>query len=269
VVTRGSYGNKKLPEPLLNSSEILCGQPFESDPPCTPTLDPTLLTGTNCNDFTQTTSCQPKVFSNTIFWNRPTDAACRENTAAYNIYIANSTNDDFVLYKSNVIDTFFVDSNLPSFARCYKISAVNRSGIESKTLSQSFCFDNCPHYELPNVFTPNGDLCNEKFSAYSDRDAVDENGNGPCGKIDVLEQRKKCARFVDKVIFTVSNRWGKEVYNYESSDERTIYIDWDGKDNNGKELSTGVYYYTANVTFNVVDPSKQNQLIKGWVQIIR
>jgi hypothetical protein len=120
------------------------------------------------------------------------------------------------------------------------------------------------------VFTPNGtDKCNEKFSAFSDRDPVDEDGNGPCGKIDVLEQKRRCARFVEKVVFTVVNRWGKEVYNFESGGERSIYIDWDGRDNAGRELAAGVYYYTANVTFTVVDPSKKNQKIKGWVQIIR
>jgi hypothetical protein len=265
VVTKGSYGNKKLPEPLLNASQIICGQPIVNDPPCAPKLS---LKGTDCTDLKQTSSCEPKVFSNTLFWNRPTDPTCRDLTATYNIYIANTTVDDFVLYKTNVRDTFFVDSNLPSFARCYKITAVNRSGIESEK-SNSFCFDNCPHYELPNVFTPNGDPCNEKFSAYSDRDPVDENGNGPCGKIDVLEQRSRCARFVEKVVFTVVNRWGKEVYTYESGGENSIYIDWDGKDNNGKDLSAGVYFYFADVTFNVVDPSMKKQKIKGWVQIIR
>lgn len=270
VVTRGSYGNKKLPEPLLNASEVLCGQPFVSDPPCTPSLDPTVISGTNCTDLLQTSTCEPKVFSNTINWKRSTDPKCRDNTATYNIYIANTSADDFVLYRTNVRDTFFIDSNLPSFARCYKISAVNRSGIESKELSGSFCFDNCPNYELPNVFTPNGtDKCNEKFSAFSDRDPVDEEGNGRCGKIDLLEQKRRCARFVEKVVFTVVNRWGKEVYNFESGGERSIYIDWDGRDNAGRELAAGVYYYTANVTFTVVDPSKKNQKIKGWVQIIR
>src|SRR3989337_165626 len=77
----------------------------------------------------------------------------------------------------------------------------------------------------------------------------------------------KCARFVDKVFLRVYNRWGKEVYSYESGGERTIYIDWDGRDLNGRELSTGVYYYIADVTFDSVDPAKQNQVIKGWVHL--
>jgi flagellar hook assembly protein FlgD len=59
------------------------------------------------------------------------------------------------------------------------------------------------------------------------------------------------------------------VYTYESGGERTIYIDWDGRDNSKGELPTGTYYFEAQVTFNVVDPSKQNKTIKGWVQLIR
>jgi hypothetical protein len=266
VKTRGSYGNTKLPEPLLNDSQVLCGQPFLSEPPCAPEL---ASKATDCVDLLGTTSCDIRVFSNTLSWKRSADLVCRENTATYNIYIANNTVDDFVLYKTGVRDTFFIDANLPSFARCYKVSAVNRSGIESKELSESFCFDNCPNYQLPNVFTPTGDKCNELFSAFSDRDPIDENGNGPCGKVSLKERREKCARFVEKVIFTVVNRWGKVVYNYESGGERTIYIDWDGRDNFGSELAAGVYYYSANVTFTVVNPAERNKNLKGWVQIIR
>jgi flagellar hook assembly protein FlgD len=98
---------------------------------------------------------------------------------------------------------------------------------------------------------------------------MDEAGNTPCGKIDGDDLRKRCARFVEKVEFVVFNRWGKEVYNYESGGERNIYIDWDGRDNKGKELSTGIYYYSANVTFDVVDPKQKIRTIKGWVHLIR
>ena len=62
------------------------------------------------------------------------------------------------------------------------------------------------------------------------------------------ESQAKCARFVDKVFLRIYNRWGKEVYSYESGGERTIYVDWDGRDADGRELSTGIYYYVADVT---------------------
>ena len=74
---------------------------------------------------------------------------------------------------------------------------------------------------------------------------------------------------MEKVSVRIYNRWGKEVYAYESGGERTIYVDWDGRDANGRELSTGVYYYVADVTFDSVNPAKQNQIIKGWVHLLR
>ncbi|MEO5603178.1 MAG: gliding motility-associated C-terminal domain-containing protein, partial [Cyclobacteriaceae bacterium] len=79
----------------------------------------------------------------------------------------------------------------------------------------------------------------------------------------------KCARFVEKVNVRIFNRWGKEVYSYESGGKRTIYLDWNGRASDGQELATGVYYYVAEVTFDSVDPAKRNQAIKGWVQLMR
>jgi flagellar hook assembly protein FlgD len=126
---------------------------------------------------------------------------------------------------------------------------------------------------MPNVFTPNGDNCNDVFSAYSTR-SIGEGGTSNCSQksltsAQILDLQKRCARFVQKVTFTVFNRWGGQVYSYESGGERNIYVDWDGKDNNRKDLATGVYYYEAQVTFDVVDPSKATRIIKGWVQLIR
>ena len=265
VKTKGSYGNPKIKEPLLNFSEINCAQPNDKVAPCKQELS---ITATPCDQYFQSSACDPKVYSNTVTWKRSTDLVCRQDIKSYSVYVATDVSADFILYAQNIKDTFFIDSNIPSFARCYKVSAVDRAGNESK-LSDQYCFDNCPNYELPNVFTPNGDHCNDVFSAYNDRQVIDENGKGPCGHIDQLTTRLHCARFVESVNFVVTNRWGKEVYSYQSGGERSIYIDWDGNDNNGKELSAGVYYYDAQVTFTVVDPTKKNRNIHGWVQIVR
>ena len=269
VMTKGVYGNPKIKEPLKNFSQIICAQPNDTEKPCAPAFA-VELKGIDCKDYLQSNVCGQNLFSNVIFWNKPLDPVCRADVKSYNIYLASTLADSFSIYVRNVKDTFFIDSNLPSFKGCYKISAVDRSGNES-TLSEMFCFDNCPYYELPNVFTPNGDEknCNELFSAFSDRSVTDESGNTPCGKIDGDDLKKRCARFVEKVVFVVYNRWGTEVYKYESGGERNIYIDWDGRDDKGKELSTGVYYYSANVTFDVVDPSQKTRIIKGWVHVIR
>lgn len=265
VLTRGAYGNPEIDEPLLNFSQIICAQPNDDEPPCTPEL---AIIARNCDEFFASNSCEPQTFSNTLQWKRPEDPACRADIRSYNIYIANRVGDPFELYVTNVKDTFFIDTNLPSFARCYKISAVDRSGNESE-LSEEFCFDNCPYYELPNVFSPNGDCFNSSFKAF-DNVKLDENSFDPCGsKRDIIDIRSRCARFVERVNFTVFDRWGKELYTYTSGGERTIYINWDGRDNSGAEVPGGVYFYSADVIFDVVDPSQKNKTYKGWVHLIR
>jgi hypothetical protein len=273
VEARGSYGNPKINAPLINFSQISCAQPIKVIPPCKPFLVRPKPEETDCSKYLESAGCDATgVFSNTLTWKKPLDAICKTEVSSYSIYYSSTVGGEFIKLPVAVTDTFFVHKNLPSFAGCYKISSVSRSGQESE-LSESLCFDNCPYYELPNVFTPNGDQCNDVFSAYSTR-SVDEGGISKCGN-EVLtsaqfkDLQRRCARFVRKVNFTVFNRWGGVAYTYESGTERSIYILWDGKDNSGKELSTGVYYYEAQVTFDVVDPAKATQLLKGWVQLIR
>jgi hypothetical protein len=166
----------------------------------------------------------------------------------------------------------YVDRNLPSFARCYKLAAVDRSGNES-VWSEEACNDNCPNYQLPNVFTPgNNDNCNDFFSAYSDRSIV--NGIMLCNNETASSEftddlRRLCPRFVLKVEVVIIDRWGKQVYAYASGGENSIYIDWDGQDSNGKDLSAGIYFYSARVTFDTLDPKDSEKIIKGWVHLVK
>lgn len=277
VMTRGSYGNPAILEPLENYSQIVCAQPNDTEAPCKPaTFSVELM---DCATFLAEQACDFANFSNTLHWARPEDS-CGEDIMGYKIYRASEKDGEFIWLESAgvngiVRDTFFVDNGinnagLSTMAYCYKVSSVDRSNNESE-LSDAACNDNCPYYELPNVFTPNDqNECNSTFGAWRNREyymnGIDENGvpNWKCGEVD-----KKCARFVRAVELTVYNRWGKEVYNYRSGGERTIYIDWDGRADDGGELAAGIYYYSAEVTFDVVDPAKRNQIIKGWVHLIR
>lgn len=265
VRTRGTYGNPEISAPLENFSQIICATPNDNVPPCKPQFT---MTGQDCADFMESASCGVNLYSNTLSWQRPADLTCRDDIRNYKILMANRLTEEFTEI-AVVSDTFFIHSNLPSFAACYKIVAVDRAGNESEA-SDMFCFDNCPYYELPNIFTPNSDQCNDFFSAFSDRigAVIGEDGVGPCGQ-NLNDLRKRCARFVLKVDVKIFNRWGKEVYRYTSGGERSIYIDWDGRDSGGKELASGMYYYSADVTFDMIDPAQQNKVIKGWVQLVR
>ncbi|WKZ58475.1 MAG: gliding motility-associated C-terminal domain-containing protein [Cyclobacteriaceae bacterium] len=264
VMTRGGYGNPAIAVPQENYSQIICAQPVDDEAPCKPVLQAEL---TNCEDFVQQEVCNFNTFSNTIFWNRPEDETCRADIRTYNVYVANSVGAPFSLLATNVTDTFYVHNNLNTFARCYRISAVDRSGNESE-LSDPVCNDNCPYYELPNIFTPNGDGFNDLFSAFNVRE-YQNCGNGEEGCQVPAHLQGRCARFVQRVELTIINRWGGEVYNYTSGGENTIFVDWDGRDNGGKPLASGIYFYKADVTFDVVDPKKRVQTIKGWVHLVR
>lgn len=269
VLTKGTYGNPEISSPLLNFSQMVCAQPSDSIPPCTPTV---VIDKPTCEEFLASTSCNFNDFQNELVWSSDFEGECQDDVQVYQIYYAPSTTEEYELL-AEVTEERFLHDNLTSFKGCYKLRAIDRSGNISD-FSEPICIDNCPYYELPNVFTPgNNDNCNDLFQAFSDTKVLDESGSGGCGLVD----RSKCARFVLAVDFTVYNRWGKQVYSYQAragaepfqDNLRPELINWDGKDSNGNELSSGIYYYLAKVTFDVVDPQERVQKLKGWVKIIR
>ncbi len=277
IKTRGSYGNPAIDEPLENFSQMACAQPSDDEPPPPTCLPQTQIANLrSCAEyFTDATTCGANSFSNRLIWGRAKPTECGGEILGYRVYTSLSSNGEFVpvVFEQGTTitrDTVYNDIGLSSFAKCYKISVVDRSGNES-ALSDAICNDNCPYYELPNVFTPNGDGCNELFSAYSDRIVTGEETSTSVAC--QPSETANCARFVRAVTFKVYNRWGQVLYDFESiegdTSGNTIYIDWDGRDNNGNALASGVYYYSADVTFNTLDPGNREQTIKGWVQLMR
>jgi len=129
---------------------------------------------------------------------------------------------------------------LTSIAGCYALTTVDLTGNESD-FTNEVCFDNCSTYSLPNVFTPNSDGINDTFVPF------------------------RCPRFVESVDFKVFNRWGELVY--ESDDD--IFLNWEGVNNNGRDLETGLYYFTATVKFIRLNPEEAIEEIKGWVKLLR
>ena len=262
VTAKGSYGNPIIPSPLLNNSQIICVMPNDDIPPEDPDITPTDTTtvegpfgpiviaeGDQC-ELLEFESCGFASFTNTVTWEVDNVDG---DIAFFNVYYSNtSAEDDYTIVGTSRINEF-EHRNLPEIKGCYRISAVDRSGNESG-LSDPICFDNCPYYELPNTFTPNGDGINDTFRAF-------DQPNG------------RCPRFVESVVVQVFDRWGgREVFSYNTDEitgEPNIFIDWDGTDNNGVELASGTYYYSVTVTFSVLDQSKRVQEFKNWVKIIR
>jgi gliding motility-associated-like protein len=258
VTTQGSYGNPLIPAPLINKSQRVCIQPNDDIAPEEPEIELPVggeefnglivIESPNCSDL-DNLGCAFSNYSNSINW---TATNVDGDIASYNIYFSPSGEEGSFSLVGNSRITSFTHSGLSAFKGCYRVSALDRSNNES-TLSAPICFDNCPNYELPNTFTPNGDGLNDTFRAF-------DRPNG------------KCPRFVESVEFQVFSRWGgQELYSYSSIEETepNFFIDWDGKDKNGNQVSDGTYFYRVVVTFDVFNPAKRTEEFKNWVKIVR
>ncbi|MEQ9442609.1 MAG: gliding motility-associated C-terminal domain-containing protein [Cyclobacteriaceae bacterium] len=258
IETQGSYGNEALnPPPFINLSQVACAQPNDTIPPCEP-LAIVIPTGNveECQAQVAGLPCGTIDFMNRLEWEANIGGDCDNDVRFYNIYFSavGEADSTFNLVGTST-ELFFEHTGLRSLAGCYRISAVDRSGNES-TLSPPICVENCPNYLLPNVFTPNGDGANDTFRPLGLTTQIDNN-------------TADCPRFVQSVRIIFYNRWGKEVYAYESTSvENSININWDGRTDAGELVSAGVYYYVADVNFITLDPALSQQTLKGWVHIM-
>lgn len=121
-------------------------------------------------------------------------------------------------------------------AGCYAVAARDSAGNTGLPSAQT-CVDMCDYYRLPNVFTPNGD-----------------------GKNDIYHPLPY--QFVDHIEMTITNRWGKTVYETTDPD-----INWDGTDqNSGSAVPDGVYYYQCTVYERRLSGLEYREL-KGYITV--
>lgn len=246
VTTKGSYGNAILPEPLINNSQITCAQPNDTIPPCPPI---SIIFDTNFSCESQVSCGENTQLRNVLRWEYDLQEECDDDIEFFKVYVSDSGVEGTFGLLGETDGTEFSHSNLRSLAFCYYVTAVDRSGNESR-ISEVACNNNCSQYLLPNVFTPNNDGLNDTFRP--------------------LQNNGDCPRFVESVVFKVFNRSGASLFEYDSTEpENTIFINWDGKSKNGQELPAGVYYYSAEVKFLGLNPNNSIEVINGWVQIFR
>lgn len=257
VTTQGTYENSPtIPEPLLNRSQWVCSRPNDITPPCEPTL-PQIVNRKSCEENPVFTICPDEFFNELVWEMGESTENCDDEVRQYNIYFSNSGLDSDYAVIASVNTNAFSHRNLSSYKGCYRISAIDRSGNESE-LSEEICNDNCSSIELPNVFTPNQDGKNDTFIPFA---SFIENE-------DLRDDF--CDLFIDKIVFQVFDRSGKEVFAMNSDDaENSKFIQWDGRSNNGNLLPTGIYYYQANVQFDVLASSESSKIFNGWVQILK
>lgn len=238
ILTRGSYGNPKLPSPLENFSQIAGSELLDIIPPCAPIVS---IAANECSNF----SCDGKSYYNKLTW-QPENEICADDSYQFEILAADNQDEPYTRVGLTT-DYFFLHDRLNTLAKCYRVVAIDRAGNRSDS-SQVVCNDNCPYFELPNVFTPGAtDGVNDQFEAYTNESV-------------------HCARFVKKVDLTIYDRWGTEIFT-KSLDSNGEYVFWDGSTQSGP--AAGVYFYSANVLFDARDPEKGNRIIKGWVKVIR
>ena len=204
VKSYGQYGLNFIPRPLINFSQEICVSPQDTVPPCPVNLS----LSTDCDlfhnylDWTVDTECAPDIDNFLIFYS---------DTIAGGFQLIDTVKDNNV--------RTYIHSPEESLGACYVVSAQDSAGnfIPPEDLVR-VCIDNCDYYDLPNVFTPNGDGKNDIFKPFP-------------------------YQFVEKINMTIYNRWGNEVFKTEDPD-----INWDGKDfQTHKPLSDGVYYYVCDV----------------------
>lgn len=217
----GGYLADNMPKNLINLSEIACTTPVDNEAPCPPFLSVT----SNCDSL-----------YNSLKWSI-TDPVCYEDIAGYKIYSKSKTEENLSLLTTINDKNILTYNHFPgeTISGCYAVSAFDTKGNEGDK-SVMVCIDSCNFYEIPNVFTPNGDDINDRLVA-------------------------KTSGLVEKVDFRLFNRTGLLLYRTENP-----RINWDGT-YKGKIVSPGVYFYQCDVYENRISGLELFHL-SGFVHVI-
>ena len=221
----GSYFSEGLTTPLYNFSQEKCGIPLDSTPPCPPALAVT----PDCDNY-----------QNQLVWGYLDQDACSDDIVEYRIYYTPFLDSAFTFLVSipDPTQIEFMHDSLLSIAGCYAITAVDSVGNESAILD-SVCVDNCPEYELPNIFTPGEDNFNDSFVPFP-------------------------YRYIQSINLTIYSRWGNIVF--ETTDP---VINWDGTNQDSKLMcSDGVYFYVCEVN-EIRLAGIETRKLKGFVHLIQ
>jgi gliding motility-associated-like protein len=224
IESAGAYSGTGLVNPIINFSQEKCETPVDNIKPCAPAA---VSINAKCNLETAT-----------ISWSKP-DVICGDDVIKYYIYFSNSLNGEphIIAEISSGDSLSFVQTGVFNIPGCYYIVSVDSVGNES-AFSQQVCADNCPVYNLPNVFTPNDDDKNDLLIPFP-------------------------YRFVESIELTIYNRWGTLVFKTKDKD-----VNWKGTvDNKNKKLSDGTYYYVCTVN-EIYLAGLKPRTFHGFVELI-
>lgn len=252
VETVGEYKQILPNVRLVNASRKVCfvagkgasggggGGTDPGDPnakPCAPVLR---VQNLDCASMNDSKTCVFDFFTNKLDWTPATGNACDQTNIKYNIYYAPIAGGSFRLIGTTDL-TSREHRKTDGIRGCYYVIAVNSNGVESEK-SNIVCVDNCANFDLPNVFTPNGDLKNDVWLPMN------------------------CPRFVSNITCKIVDRYGQLVYEYAGP---LNAFGWDGKNKAGKFASASTYFYECEVEFDVLDEANKKKYLKGWVELVR
>jgi gliding motility-associated-like protein len=226
VKSTGDYSSPGIISPILNDSQEACQIPVDNVPPCP-------VNSLNALHF----DCAQGEL--TLTWEIP-GFDCAPDFSHYTIYYAPDENLPYsvIAIIPQISQNTFSVLNPDSIAGCYYVTVSDTIGNESEKGNVN-CFENCPFYELPNVFTPDGNGLNDLFQPFPYRN-------------------------VDRIELTIVNRWGQKVFFTTNPD-----INWNGKVNNtGQLLPDGVYFYYGKVFERYRSGIRERVLKPGFVQMI-
>ncbi|MAC94275.1 MAG: hypothetical protein CMC96_02110 [Flavobacteriales bacterium] len=206
IESRGSYNLGSVQMPLINFSQIICVEPIDNIPPCPP-------------PFKVESDCDQDELK--ILWEMTIDD-CEEQFLAYRIFYSPTLDGELEQIAQVDGQTFDYVPDLEKNSGCYSIASLDSAGNQSE-LAEKVCIDYCPYFELPNIFTPNGDGVNDLF------EPIPPNNNPTTPNY----------RDIDSIDLKIYNRWQQLVF--ETGDPA---VKWNGfHQSEDKMLQDGVYYY--------------------------
>jgi len=213
VLALGTFNSsiEELPNPTINLSQEVCAFPVDLTAPCPPEVNYTA----ECEDGTVE-----------INWVSPNDF-CSDDAIQFNIYFKPFIESEYELLETitDPLETTFTYVNETNLTGCFYVTALDSvlPGLDGPNQNESlpsleFCSESCPEYELPNVFSPQGDTFNDSFGPFP-------------------------YAYVDSIDLTIYNRWGTPVFETKDPD-----INWTGLNkDSGAFSSDGVYFYEITI----------------------
>lgn len=229
IESKGSYNSNIIKDTLINKSQEVCMTLIDTIAPCCLTLDAPDYCGLDVDQD----SFQSITFHYSINLNLCTE----DDINRILLYGINSSQD------TNLISSFDY-SNAHSFSFIFNTKLYNSFFIRPEDAFGNVCYKSnsvnpiyCPEFKLPNTFSPNGDFQNDIFKSI-------------------------ISKSINKVDFTVFNRWGELLFNTNDP-----HILWDGTDRNGKLVEAGTYYYTC-VAFPVNNHQNKTIQLSGFIEVL-